>query len=244
MSSQLKKSNIELIYKAYDKSRAKPLIKEYFPNILWCQMPIIILFGLIILYFQWNGKLLYFFIATLSYLLYITIESNKIKKYINNKIKNDIKFKEYHSENLYTLFSEYKLFYIKFYNLKYSEIVYFNYLISNLNIKETNFLECVEYLKYKTKDYTRITERSIFNVIISLIISFGISFSFWYIDKIKDLVNIHQKLLYFGISIFIIISLLIIAYQIFYTIELKSKKDKEIKDILLLFSKVSKIPKD
>jgi len=167
------------------------------------------------------------------YIMFLGYDIQSTNKDINKKVKNDLRFKPYHSNELYNLFGkkEYKFFNKKIftsYNSVYSQMVYFKFLLSDLDKIET--LKFYEDLKFKTKNYVPFTEKSSFSGFIALTISL---FILGLDKKILPLIKTFTEGIYLlmgtiGLFFFIIL----ILYDFISFFERKTKKQKEVLDLL------------
>lgn len=150
MGSTLKtmeNSSSKLIYDAFGKSRHKALIDKSLAKRFRCSLGIIVLFSVIIACFS-KENLIAYFMFLLIYMCWLTYELETISKEINDKIRTDKSLEAYSFDELYYFFGQknLKIFNKKLYtfnNTEYSQLIYFNYLLSKMEI--INFIENLEY---------------------------------------------------------------------------------------------------
>ena len=117
-----------------------------------------------------------------------------------------------------------------FSNTKYSEIVCFSYLLSVSGINKDSLIHVYEDLKFKTKDYIPISEKSSFAAFIALIISLSVLG----LDKLISDTKEWTSGTYFGLifTILLVAFLLMSIYGIFSSFQIKVRKEREIMDSL------------
>lgn len=237
------KSSIELIYTAYNKSRHKELIKYFLPNTISCILNVIIIFALVMITTVFLIKdSFYFWLLLIFYNIYIYYEFTFISKTINEKINDekDFRFKDFRNTDMHILFGLPNRL-LNRYDTEYAQIVYFQYLLDNLELNEIEINKCIHYLDYKLRNYVPITERSSFNAMISLVISISISLSVWYFDKIVifDDLELHIFLTYFFVIIILIIPTLMFLFSFFSLMQSSDSKALEISKMLKLYENIN-----
>lgn len=231
----MKKINSELIYEAYEKSRHKSLINKYLPKRFYYTFSLMLLFALIISYFS-NKNLIAYFMFIVLYICWLIYELETISKEVNHKIKIDKYLSRYNFEELYAFLGQkdFKIFNIKLYtfnNTNYSQLIYFNYLLSKSEISKTDIINFIEDLKFKTRNYIPITEKSSFNALIALFISLSVlGFDKLFINT-KEWTNGAYAGLVFIIIFYIF--LLMGVYGFFDFFEKNVKREKNIMDNLI-----------
>lgn len=226
------KNNYEVVFESYSKSRHKGLVDTYLPKRFYYVMGIIVLFSLIIGYWIGKNLIAYFFFLSL-YIIYLVVELDIISKEVNDKVKEDIRLKKFNSKELYEIFGKrsFKIFKKRihdFSNTQYSQIVYFSYLLSDFGITKYNLIYIYEDLKFKTKDYIPITERSSFSAFIAL----TISLSALGLDKLIENTKEWTSGVYFGLILFVLLFsvLLMSIYGVFSVFQMKIRKERDIMD--------------
>ncbi|RXJ68672.1 hypothetical protein CRV08_07575 [Halarcobacter ebronensis] len=226
------KNNYEMVIESYSKSRHKGLVDIYLPKRFYYVMGIIVLFALIIGYWSEKNIIAYFFFFSL-YIIYLVWELDIISKDVNDKVRKDMRLEKFNSKELYEIFGKrsFKIFKKRihdFSNTQYSQIVYFSYLLSDLGITKYNLVNIYEDLKFKTKDYIPITERSSFSAFIAL----TITLSALGLDKLIDNTKEWTSGAYFGLILTIVLFsvLLMSIYGVFSVFQMKTRKERDIMD--------------
>lgn len=227
------KRNIELIYDAYEKSRHGELIKKFCHNKKMYILIILFLFFCGLLYLSYNGhQHVYYKIGYLIFVciffIYVLHERNSINKEINDNIVKGKKYQSFSSDSLKKLYENEKGILI---GTKYSQLIYFQYLISKLNLSKSELNDCYRDLSFKTKDYVKLNEKSSVNAMIALFISLGVlSLDKFVITKIVEWSGITYSILL--IFIVVLLFLILSIYDLLSIFERKIKKEKNIKDDL------------
>lgn len=242
LNDSKEKASIELIYNAYYKSRHKELIKYFLPNTINCILNIMIIFVFFMIATIFLIKdSFYFWLFIILYNAYIYYEFTFISKSINEKINDekDNRFKKFRNADMHILLGLPRRLFNK-HDTKYAQVIYFQYLLDDLELNEIEINKCIHYLDYKLKDYVPTTEKSSFNAMISLVISLSISLSIWYFDKITifEKLELNTFLIYFFVIIILIIPTLMFLFSFFSLIQSSESKALEIKNMLKLYKSI------
>lgn len=231
-----KKSKIEKIQYCYEKSRRVLMLWHFLRKDMIQYLSIVIVLS-VIMAFLYVKKTFYIFPFIFIYFAYVIYKINNSDKKLINKILKKRKKEIFFNDKTISKILKptiLPIFKYKIYNAKYTEFLYFEYLIYKSKLDKKELIELYTYFKFTTKDYKKITERSSFATYISIITSVLTASIFVIIQKqFKDKELIILDLFYtsFGVILFLVLFTSIV-YKVIPLFERDKTKKENIKILL------------